>query len=74
MLKKSQQSLHRSAIFFVLVNLVGVLQTWLISMGLATYLLPTFGITQYVHEISHAVGVIVPVFTSYIGHKRWSFR
>jgi putative flippase GtrA len=72
--KQSQQSLHRSAIFFVLVNLVAVLQTWLISMGLATYLLPTLGITQYVHEISHAVGVIVPVFTSYIGHKRWSFR
>ena len=25
-------------------------------------------------EIAHAVGIVVPVFTRYIGHKRWSFR
>lgn len=72
--KESQQSGHSSAIFFVLVNLVAVLQTWAISMGLAYYLLPSLGITLFVWEIAHAVGVAVPVFTSYIGHKRWSFR
>ncbi len=72
--KESRQSVHRSALFFVLVNLVAVLQTWAISMGLAYYLLPSLGITLFVREIAHAVGVAVPVFTSYIGHKRWSFR
>jgi len=72
--KKSQQSVRRSALFFVLVNLVAILQTWGISMGLAHYLLPPLGITSYVQEIAHAAGVAVPVFTSYIGHKRWSFR
>lgn len=72
--KKSQQSVHRSALFFVLVNLVAILQTWGISMGLAHYLLPSLGVTLYVQEIAHATGVAVPVFTSYIGHKRWSFR
>jgi len=72
--KDSQQSIRQSAIFFILVNLVAVLQTWMISMGLAYYLLPYMGMTSLVREISHAVGVIVPVFTSYIGHKRWSFR
>lgn len=71
---KSQQSLHRSVAFFILVNLVAVSQTWLISMGLAYYLLPLVGVTKLVPEISHMVGVVVPVFTSYIGHKRWSFR
>lgn len=70
----SQQSVHRSAMFFILVNLVAVLQTWAISMGLAYYVLPALGVTLFVHEIAHAVGVVVPVFTSYIGHKRWSFR
>ena len=25
-------------------------------------------------QIAHAAGVIFPVFTSYIGHKRFSFR
>lgn len=72
--KESQQSTHRSAIFFVLVNLVAVLQTWAISLGLAYYLLPSLGITLFVREIAHAVGVAAPVFTSYIGHKHWSFR
>jgi putative flippase GtrA len=72
--KESQQSVHRSAVFFVLVNLVAVLQTWVISMGLAYYLLPSLGVTSFTQEIAHAVGVAVPVFTSYVGHKRWSFR
>lgn len=71
---ESQQSVHRSAMFFLLVNLVAVIQTWAISMGLALYVLPALGVTVFVHEIAHAVGVLVPVFTSYIGHKRWSFR
>lgn len=72
--KESQQSLHRSALIFVLVNLVAILQTWGISMGLAHYLLPYLGVTLYAPEIAHATGVAVPVFTSYIGHKRWSFK
>jgi len=72
--RESQQSVHRSAMFFVLVNLVAILQTWAISVGLAFYVLPSMGVTLYAREIAHAVGVAVPVFTSYIGHKRWSFR
>ena len=72
--KKSLQSVHRSILFFVLVNLVAIAQTWGISMGLAHYLLPYLGVTLYIQEIAHATGVAVPVFTSYIGHKRWSFR
>lgn len=72
--KESQQSVHRSILFFTLVNLVAVLQTWLISMGLAYYLLPSLGVTLFVKEISHATGVVIPVFTSYLGHKRWSFK
>ena len=32
------------------------------------------GITRFVPEIAHAVGVAVPAFTSYLGHKRWSFK
>jgi len=72
--KESTQSTQRAVLFFTLVNVVAVLQTWLISMGLAFYLLPALGVTQFVKEIAHAVGVVVPVFTSYLGHKRWSFK
>ena len=59
---------------FILVNLVAVAQTWLISMGLAYYALPALGITRFAKELAHAVGIVVPVFTSYLGHKHLSFR
>jgi putative flippase GtrA len=72
--KDTDQPLHRSAMFFVLVNIVAALQTWGISVGLAYYVLPKMGIDHFPDEIAHAVGVAVPVFTSYWGHKRWSFR
>ena len=70
----SQRALHQSALYFVLVNLVAVLQTWAISLLLAGHVLPALGIRHLVHEIAHAVGVVVPVFTSYLGHKHLSFR
>jgi putative flippase GtrA len=70
---QGSQSVQRSAMFFVLVNGVAVLQTWAISMALY-YLLPIAGVTKWVPEIAHAVGVAAPVFTSYLGHKKFSFR
>ena len=63
--QKSEQPLHRSVWRFSLINAIAVAQTWSVSMLLAQ-VLPV--------EISHAIGISVPVFTSYIGHKRWSFR
>ena len=71
---ESSQSMQRSALWFVVVNIVAVIQTWVISMLLAYYLLPRMGFTRFIPEIAHAVGVVVPVFTSYLGHKRFSFK
>ena len=64
----------RSALIFTLVNVVAAAQTWAISVGLAYYVLPGVGVTHFVMEIAHATGVAFPVFTSYLGHKHWSFR
>ena len=71
---QSTQAVHHSILYFVLVNLVAILQTLAISLFLAYYALPALGLTHFVKEISHAVGVIVPVFTSYLGHKHLSFK
>ena len=70
----SGQSVRRSFAAFALVNLVAVLQTWLVSMGLRHLLLPIIGAVALVDLIAHGAGVIVPVFTSYLGHKHVSFR
>ena len=59
--------------YFSLVNLVAVVQVWLISVGLAEYMFPYLEFTFYPEEIAHLGGLIVPVITSYLGHKYFSF-
>jgi putative flippase GtrA len=71
---ESTRSTKHSAIIFTLVNLVAVVQTWAVSVGLAFHVFPHFGMTWHPAELAHLVGVAVPVFTSYIGHKKWSFK
>ena len=72
--QQSQHSFGRSVLLFAAVNVLAVLQTWLISMILANYALPHMGVTRWVPEIAHAFGVLAPVFTSYLGHKHITFR
>lgn len=69
----SRRPVHQAAGFFVLVNLAAIAQTWLITMGLARFVLPWLGVDRFAAEIAHAVGIAAPVFTSYLGHRRWSF-
>lgn len=59
---------------FVAVNLLAVLQTLVISLLLARWLLPALGIADHVEAIAHFAGVLVPVVTSYFGHKFLTFR
>jgi putative flippase GtrA len=70
----SQQALHHSMMYFSLVNLFAVAQTWGISMGLVYSVFPKLGIVCFKQEIAHAIGIIFPVFTSYLGHKHLSFK
>lgn len=71
---RSGQSTARSVLFFCLVNGLAVAQTWAVSLLLAEWLLPAAGLRQHVHTLAHAVGIVVPVFTSYLGHKHFSFK
>jgi putative flippase GtrA len=59
---------------FVGVNVVAVLQTLVISLVLARWLLPSLGIVEHAEALAHLVGVLVPVVTSYFGHKLLTFR
>lgn len=60
---------------FIGVNVVAVLQTLVISLLLAQWLLPSVGIAgQQAETLGHLVGVAVPVVTSYLGHKLLTFR
>lgn len=62
------------ALKFVLVNAFALLQTLLVSLILAQWLLPSLGISSGVEALAHAVGVAFPVFTSYVLHKHATFN
>lgn len=59
---------------FSLVNVLAVAQTLIVSLLLARWILPAVGIGRHGDAIAHAVGVAVPLVTSYFGHKLATFR
>jgi len=58
---------------FTLVNLLAVAQVWIVSVGLARFVFPAVGFAWHAETVAHVVGVLVPVVTSYLGHKHFSF-
>ncbi len=70
----STNRLHQQIAWFVAVNALALLQTLVVSLLLADLVLPRAGVTWHAREIAHAAGIVVPIFTSYLGHKKWTFR
>lgn len=71
---ESTNALHHQAMWFTVVNLAAVLQTVFVSLLFARYVFPAVDMRWHAETVAHAVGVLVPVFTSYFGHKHLSFR
>jgi putative flippase GtrA len=71
--EKSGRSAHSDFLRFTIVNVVAVIQVWLISVALAGWLMPWAGFTWHAEEIAHAVGVAAPIVTSYLGHRHFTF-
>jgi putative flippase GtrA len=72
--KETVNPLHRQAFWFTVVNLAAVVQTLVVSLLLARWLFPSIGFDWHDETVAHAFGVAVPVLTSFVGHKRLSFR
>lgn len=72
--KSSKNSNFKSSLYFTFINLLAVFQTWAVSLYLANSLLPSINLQQNIKEIAHAVGIIVPLITSYYGHKLLTFK
>lgn len=58
---------------FTVVNLIAAAQVWPISVGLGEYAFPALGFKWHPLDVAHLVGVSVPVFSSYLGHRHFSF-
>jgi putative flippase GtrA len=64
----------RSEIFrFVLVNLASVTQTWIVAVGLLRFVFPALMIMFHPELIAHIIGLASSSFTSFFGHKYFSF-
>lgn len=61
-------------LWFILINIAAVAQTVTISLILARWLFPALQLPLDHELVAHAIGVAVPVFTSYLGHRRLTFR
>lgn len=72
--QSSSHSTVKSAALFAMVNVFAFAQTWVVSMLLAYHLLPAMGIHEFDKAIASAVGISIPVFTSFIAHKYITFR
>jgi putative flippase GtrA len=71
---KAGHGVRREVLMFVVVNILAVGQVLLVSVVLAWYVLPAIGLSNHAETIAHIVGVSVPAFTSFLGHKYWTFR
>ncbi|SBV49246.1 hypothetical protein XBLMG947_0017 [Xanthomonas bromi] len=71
--QKAQNDLGHQMTWFFIINLAAVLQTIIISLLLSRWLLPGLHINFHNESVAHAIGVAVPVVTSYLGHKHFSF-
>jgi putative flippase GtrA len=70
----SGRPLGHEIALFVMVNVLAVAQTLIVSLVLAYWVLPWFGVVAHAETVAHLVGVAVPLFTSYVAHKHWTFR
>ncbi len=59
--------------YYCLVNLLALVQTWLISVFGAILLQRWMGL-ELAQAVAHFVGVGFPVITSYYGHRHFTFR
>ena len=69
----SARVVHGEIVRYVLVNAVAVTQTWALSVYLASVLTPGMG-AALAQSLAHAAGIALPVVSSYIGHKYFTFR
>lgn len=70
---RSGRTVADEAVRFALVNVVALVQVWVVSVGLARLVFPAVGFAWHAEDIAHLIGVVIPAVTSYFGHRHFSF-
>lgn len=69
-----REAVHWQGAAFAMVSAASAAQTLVISSLLARWLLPALGLERGVEAIAHGAGLVVPALTSYVAHRRITFR
>lgn len=72
--EEPETSINTRVFRFCVVNAVGILLAVLVSTLMARIFLPLIGWTYHPFEFAHFLGVAVPAFSSYFGHKYYTYR
>jgi hypothetical protein len=71
---RGERKVAFEAMWFVLVNVAGILQTLGVSLALAPLIDGVLHHRSTSETLAHSVGVAVPAFSSFLGHKYLTFR
>jgi len=71
--ERSGRTVGNEYLRFASVNIVALLQVWLVSVGLARFFFPAIGWSFHPEPIAHAIGVASPIITSYLGHRYFTY-
>lgn len=71
---KKQGNTSKQFFTFFIVNMFGLCQTLLISLLLRNIIFLKLNYTFYGDEVAHFIGLGTTAFTSYIGHKYFTFK
>jgi len=58
---------------FAAVNLLSVVQTWIVAVGLVRLVFPRIGFEHQPELVGHVIGLACASVTSYLGHRHYSF-
>ena len=58
---------------FTLINVAGIVVSWMVSVLLFRQVLPALGFGWHPDLVAHAIGISVPVIPNYFAHRYWTF-
>ena len=72
--RHSANPLRVQMVWFFFINVLALAQTLAVTLLLADHVLPYFDVYLYKNEIAHGIGIAVPMFSSFLGHRYLTFR
>ena len=72
--KKGENSTQKQIIYFILINIFSVVLILIISLFFYKIVFSNFNSTFWRESLSHFIGMTVTTLSSYIGHKKLTFK